>query len=172
MSQMKDYIIHFAGLATGKHEFDFEINDKFFANFEHALIQKGQIKAKVVMEKKERMLLFDIDFKGNIDVVCDRCLEDFSLPVAGKEQLIAKLGDHFEEESEDVVIIPESDNKFNIAPYLYEYISLSLPVRIIHPDDDNGNSTCNPEMLEKLKLLSQPEKEDSCWDILKNLKKE
>ncbi len=43
----------------------------------------------------------------------------------------------------------------------------------MHEDDENGNSTCDPQVLAKLEELSQKEEEkesDPRWDALKNLK--
>jgi uncharacterized metal-binding protein YceD (DUF177 family) len=47
---------------------------------------------------------------------------------------------------------------------------LALPIRKIHPDDSNGNSTCDPVMLKKLEDLRVEESEnDPRWDELKKL---
>ena len=57
--------------------------------------------------------------------------------------------------------------------FIYETICLALPHRIVHPDDENGNSTCNPEVLKKLESMSQTEKPqeiDERWAALKDLK--
>jgi uncharacterized metal-binding protein YceD (DUF177 family) len=57
---------------------------------------------------------------------------------------------------------------------MYEYIVLSLPVQRIHPDDENGRSGCDPDMLEKLKALTAKElnlenQADPRWDALKGI---
>ena len=55
-----------------------------------------------------------------------------------------------------------------------EFICISLPIRQVHPEDENGNLTCNPEMLMKLDeyLVEEDEDEeeiDPRWDDLNKL---
>jgi uncharacterized metal-binding protein YceD (DUF177 family) len=55
--------------------------------------------------------------------------------------------------------------------HCYEYILLALPIQRVHPDDKNGESTCDPGMLDKLKehiIIEEPET-DPRWDELKKL---
>jgi uncharacterized metal-binding protein YceD (DUF177 family) len=73
------------------------------------------------------------------------------------------------EESEDVIVIPETEYQFNLAPYIYEFIHLALPAQIIHPDDEYGDSTCDPEMLRILNTLAPSESVDPRWEALKKL---
>jgi len=68
-----------------------------------------------------------------------------------------------------VVVIPETEYTFDLAPYLYEFIHLALPVRLIHPDDENGNSTCDPDMLRRLEKLIPTETIDPRWEALRKL---
>ncbi len=58
-----------------------------------------------------------------------------------------------------------------MAQYFYEYILLALPIQRIHPNDSRGNSTCDPEMLSKLKehTVIEEDSNDPRWDELKKL---
>ncbi len=49
--------------------------------------------------------------------------------------------------------------------------TLALPLKRIHPDDDHGRSTCDPEMIRKLEdhLVAGEEESDARWDELKKL---
>ena len=38
-----EYIIQFGGLPVGLHEFEFEVNNKFFSKIENSEIQSGEI---------------------------------------------------------------------------------------------------------------------------------
>jgi len=172
VNRLKEYNIQFVGLEPGNHIFEFEVNDSFFEHFEYSIIQQGKVFVTVDLEKMERMMIFSVSLKGDVTVPCDRCTHDVSLPVEDTQQLIVKLGAGYEEESEDVVIIPETDYKFDLSTYIYEFIHLSLPARLLHPDDENGNSTCDPEMLRLLDNLAPAESVDPRWEALKNLKTE
>ena len=169
MNRLKEYHIQFVGLELGNHVFEFEVDDSFFEHFEYSLIQKGNVHVTVNLEKMERMMVFTIALQGDVVVPCDRCTHDVSLPVSDTQQLIVKLGAEFDEESEDVVIIPETEYKFDLSTYIYEFIHLSLPARLLHPDDEDGNSTCDPDMLRLLEKLTPTGSVDPRWEALKNL---
>ncbi len=167
---LKAFRIQHIGLDLGAHRFDFEIDDKFFECFEYSEIHSGQVAVTVDVEKSERMMVLDIHFAGSILTQCDHCGDDFLLPIEGREQLIVKLGDHFEEGVDDVIVIPETDPFFDLSSYLYEFIHLARPIQAIHPVDANGNSTCNPDALKYLSEHSAGEETDPRWDALKRLK--
>ena len=170
MNRLKEYNIQFVGLEPGNHLFEFEVNDSFFECFEFSLIKHGNVHVKVDLEKMERMMVYTIALEGEVEVTCDRCTNEFYLPVSDTQRLIVKLGSEYLEESEDVVIIPETDYKFDLSTYIYEFIHLSLPARLLHPDDEDGNSTCDPDMLRLLEKLTPTESIDPRWEALKNLK--
>ncbi|HOW30735.1 MAG TPA: DUF177 domain-containing protein [Bacteroidales bacterium] len=169
MNPLKEFIIPFVGLELGNHLFDFEVDDKFFEQFEYSQIHSAKLKVAVSLEKQERMLIFNTEISGEVEAVCDRCGGGFLLPVDGAEQLIVKFGEEYSEESDDVVVIPATEYKFDLAPFIYEYAHLMLPARILHPDDENGNSTCDPEVLKRLTEMAPHETIDPRWDALKNL---
>ena len=171
MGYLKDFIIPYEGLSIGNHEFIFSINRLFFEEISYSEIKNGNVNVKLDLEKQETMLVLLFEIEGEVEVVCDRCTENFNYPLRGDQKLIIQFGDHFSEESSELIIIPKSESEIKIAPYIYEYINLLLPIQKIHPEDKNGNSTCNPEMLEKLNNLSRNEKHmDPRWDALKKLK--
>jgi len=170
VNRLKEYSIPFVGLEPGNHQFEFEVNDSFFEYFEFSQIQHAKIHIAVALEKMERMMVFTIGIEGKALVTCDRCTEEFYFPVSDTQRLIVKLGAEYMEESEDVVVIPETEYKFDLSTYIYEFIHLALPVRLLHPDDENGNSTCDPEMLRLLETLTPTaDSIDPRWEALKKL---
>jgi uncharacterized metal-binding protein YceD (DUF177 family) len=155
VNRLKEYSIPFVGLEPGNHQFEFEVNDSFFEHFEFSQIQHAQIHVTVVLEKMERMMVFTIGIKGEALVTCDRCTGEFNFPVSDTQRLIVKLG---------------AEYKFDLSTYIYEFIHLALPVRLLHPDDDNGNSTCDPDMLRILETLAPAaDTFDPRWEALKRL---
>jgi len=165
------YQIAFSGLNPGMHTFDFQIGDTFFEQVNDTEITGGAVTVIVTMAKEERMMDLHLEITGKVNVACDRCNELMSVEVSGKERLIIKLGDHYHEESEDVQIIPETVHQFDLRPFLYEYIHLLLPIRRIHPEDEEGNSQCDPDIIKKLKELSERRMQDPRWEALNQLKK-
>lgn len=170
MNRLKEFTIPFVGLEPGNHQFEFEVNDTFFEHFEFSQIQHGRMHVTVGLEKMERMMIFNITTEGEALVTCDRCTNEFMYPISDTQRLIVKLGAEYMEESEDVVVIPETDYQFDLSTYIYEFIHLALPARLLHPDDENGNSTCDPDMLRLLETLSPGgDSFDPRWEALRKL---
>ncbi|HTL81600.1 MAG TPA: DUF177 domain-containing protein [Bacteroidia bacterium] len=170
---MKDFIIPFAGLKDGSHEYRFEINRPFFEHFSFSEVKEGKLIANVVLVKRPQMLTFEIILDGEVTLPCDRCGNDYQQPVKGIHHLVVNTnGDAFNDE-DDLVSIPSGEHEFDLAQYIYEYIMLGLPAR--RTCDNARNSTgCDPEVIAKLNELNvakEEEKEiDPRWEALKNIK--
>jgi uncharacterized protein len=168
-----EFIIKFGNLAPGEYEFEFHINDTFFQRFENSIIQKGDVDVLVVLERKDNMLLLDFTMEGTVVVPCDRCLEDLALDIEGYNELIIKVGDENAELSEDVIMISSKEHEIDVAQYIYEFITLMIPMRNVHGEEgDEGEDGCDPEVLKELEKHvnhEQPEANDPRWDALKNI---
>ncbi|OFX85887.1 MAG: hypothetical protein A2W99_17255 [Bacteroidetes bacterium GWF2_33_16] len=173
MDYLHKYRIAYQGLTDGLHEFDFEIDDTFFENLDYSEIKKGSLLAHVILNKKSHMLEFAFKINGLVELTCDRCLEDFNLPIDYNGKLFVKFSSSEEELDDDVICISPDENEINIAHYLYESISLSIPLKRVHPSDKKGKPLCNSEMLKKIKeyQINAPTEEDvdPRWDELKKL---
>lgn len=167
---LKQFVIPFRGLKNELHHFDFVIDNKFFDAIEYADLDQGKVNISLDLIKEERMMICEFGISGVVEVECDRCLDPYNQPVNGTERLIVKFGEKFEEQSDDVIIISESEYEFDLSTYIYEYIKLLLPMQCIHPDDEEGNSTCNQEMLDRLTHKNKEPGNDPRWDALKKLK--
>jgi uncharacterized metal-binding protein YceD (DUF177 family) len=168
----RDYTISFGSLTTGEHEFEFAIKDSFFQRFDNSIIQKGDVDVLVVIEKKDNMLLLDFTMEGTVTVQCDRCLEDLELDIQSFNELIVKVGEENEELSENVIVISSKEHELDVSQYIYEFITLIIPMRNIHDESENGQA-CNPEILKELEKHITPESKeqptDPRWDALKNI---
>lgn len=171
MDYLTQFIIPVTGLKPGSHQFDFIIDDSFFEHFEYSEIRNGHVDLHVAIEKEVNLLVFHFTFKGNVRVPCDRCYEPFDLPIEGNERLILKFGNDTHEESEEIQVVPVGENHFDISPLIYEYIHLSVPVRRVHPNNENGESTCDAETISRLEGLSATSGPDPRWEALGRLKK-
>lgn len=166
---LKQFVIPFSGLELGNHQYSFAIGDKFFESIEYSEFSHGELQVNLDLERQERMLIFRFQITGYVEVECDRCLDELKMHIADTEQLIVKFGTEYQEESEDVLVIPQHEHQFDISHYLYEFISLSLPVQRFHPDDEEGNSTCNPDFLEHLNTYTEEQETDPRWEKLRGL---
>ena len=68
-----EYLIPFIGLKIGKHQFDYQINKKFFDAFDYHEFEKCDIKVNILFEKKSTMLELSFKHKGTVYVPCDVC---------------------------------------------------------------------------------------------------
>ena len=166
------YLIQFAGLKTGEHKFFYVIDDTFFKDRKYSEIQQAHINTEVTLINEPHLLVFDIKMEGTINVLCDRCGDPFDFPVWGEQKLIVSLtNDKFEED--DIVSMPFESSEIDISQHLYEYVTLLLPQRRIHPDTKDGKNGCNQDALKRLENFSAKEAEkktDPRWDALKNIK--
>lgn len=169
MDYLKNFVIPFVGLSTGDHQFDFQIDDKFFANFEYSEIQRANVRVDLTLSKSERMLVLNFRMFGTLEVTCSRCAGLFDQPIEGEETLYVKYGQEYREEDDNVVVIPEHESQINVAPFIYDYLSLMVPYRVVHPVDENGQSTCDPDMISRIDKSAENKDTDPRWDKLKDL---
>lgn len=165
------YSIPLAGLKEARYTYDFKIGDDFFEAFEGSEIKRGEFRVMVVLEKRITHIELDITINGRAEVVCDRCLDTFYLPVSSANRLFVKQGRELEEADPDMITMPLDEHEIDLSQFFYEYIHLALPLKRIHPDDSNGRTTCNGEMIRKLEahLMTGEGDPDPRWDELKKL---
>jgi len=171
MNILSYYNIAFKGLSQGKHIFDYEIADKFFSEFGGVVVEEGKVNVRLTLEKQSSMMIFWFDLKGTVRVQCDRCLEMYDQPIESKERIFVKFGEKEFSDGDDVIWVSTNDYQLNVAQLIYEFICLAVPIKKIHPDDENGNTTCDPEMIEKLDkyIVRDGEANNSVWKDLKKL---
>ncbi|MDD5569575.1 MAG: DUF177 domain-containing protein [Bacteroidales bacterium] len=161
--------MHYKELSIGKHNYSFCIDKRFFEKNEYPEVKSGKVKVDLELEKKEKLLFLRFLISGKVTVMCDRCLDYYDQPVEGEEALTLKIGNASVEESYNVSTISEAQNEIDISDYIYEYICLLIPLKRVHPEDKNGKSLCNKEMINKINELSVNDSIDSRWEILKKI---
>jgi len=177
LKSLLQYSIPYTGLKLGIHQFEFEVDDAFFSEFEYSLVKSGKLKVDLDLEKQETMMVMHFRISGEMMLGCDVCLADYPYQVEIDERQIAKFSGNveLEEDTEEIVVLTKNENEINVAALIYEYINLAVPY--INRCDDEGNTQwCDQEMIEKLRQLSggsheEAEKIDPRWEALKNIKK-
>jgi len=175
MNKTKEFLIPFIGLKLGKHHFEYQISNAFFEIFDYHEYNNSDIKVNVVLEKKSTIMELAFKHKGIVNVPCDMTNEEFDLPVKGIMKLIVRFGEVYNNDNEELLILPHGEFQIDVSQYIYEMIVLSVPLRRIHPGVKDGS--LNTEALTKLKELSikelkKEEKEENIdprWDKLKQL---
>ncbi|MBN2862864.1 MAG: DUF177 domain-containing protein, partial [Bacteroidales bacterium] len=157
----------------GQNCFDFELDKGFLEQYEETEIQDAKLKAYVEAEKTSSHIDITVRITGVIDIACTRCLGVFSYPIDCENRLLVKFGQTDDESDPDIIIIPKDKHELNLMQYFYEYIFLALPIKRVHPDDKNGESTCDKEMIKKLSeyIVNGEGLADPRWDKLRCLMK-
>ena len=150
MKRNIDTIVRFSGLKSGVYEYDYHLDSSFFSTFENENLCDGTVDFKVQLEKTERTMMFTFSFSGIVKTECDRCLGEMDVPVEGEETLCVRFSDTERSDNEDVAILPEGAYQIDLAQWMYEYVAVSIPMQHVHPNDNEGNPTCDPEMLKYL----------------------
>ncbi|MEO6348385.1 MAG: DUF177 domain-containing protein [Aquaticitalea sp.] len=175
MKPLKEYTIQFVGLKLGKHHFDYQIDEMFFEQFDYEEFNDVNVKVDLLFEKKSTLLELNFKLKGFVNVNCDTTNEPYDQKVKGTFDLVVKFGEEYNDENEDILIIPHGEYEVNVAQYIYELIILSMPTKRVHPGVSDG--TLHSDILEKLEELSpkglgekeKSEETDPRWNTLKKL---
>lgn len=68
-----------------------------------------------------------------MQVPCDRCLDPIDIDVDTTYHITVKYGEDYNDETDDLLIIPQSDTYINVAYMLYDTLVLTIPLRHVHP---------------------------------------
>lgn len=147
------YIIPFTLLKPGEHSYLFSIEKGLFLDNNYDEIHDCQLKAHITFTKNSAILTVTFHVYGTVNITCDRCGDDFDMEINLDKKLLVKLDSIIHSEEDDMISLGKDEVDFDIAPYIYQYIVLSLPMQRIHPEDKDGVRHCNPEALSKLKNL-------------------
>jgi uncharacterized metal-binding protein YceD (DUF177 family) len=156
-------------LAEGVHEFEFDFDSRFFDLFEDSIIEQGSGEIKVELNKASSMITLTISLDAEIELICDRSLDSFMYPVEESNEVRLKFGDHWEELNDDLILIPANTQKVDIAQFVYEFLTLAMPMKKLHPryKDQEDFSIIDGEDTDP----SSDEPIDPRWNELKKLKK-
>ncbi len=172
MKDLKKFNIQFVGLKEGDHLFEYNIDNTFFEAFNYDEFESSSIKVSLNFIKKSTLFELTFTSDGFVEVPCDLTSELYKQDIQSVLPLIVKFGPEFNDDNEEILVLPHEAYEFNVAQFIYEMIVLSIPNKRIHPKVLDG--TMNSEALDKLRELEikeekTVEKTDPRWDKLKNL---
>lgn len=173
MGKLKQFVIPFSGLKIGKHEFEYEVDNTFFDDFGYDEFNEADIQVLAGLNKISTMMELDLTATGTVNVNCDVTNEPYQQEVDGALQLVIKFGAEFNDDNDEILILPHGEHQVNIAQYVYEMLVLAVPQKRVHPGVEDG--TLQSEALDKLEELqpketrSNKENTDPRWDGLKKL---
>lgn len=168
MNLLKSYDIDISKLDLGQHEFQFQIEDEFFELFDYSLIDHGRLSVHIDLEKKTSFIALVFKIHGSIKLICDRSLDSYDFELKTEKEMVLKYGIEAQELSDAIEIIPFNTQIINMARFVYEFISIEIPMKKLHPrykdepvDDQiifsSGDDLTSPDI-------------DPRWSELKKLK--
>ena len=166
------YKIEFAGLKIGNHQFNFNVDKKFFDRFNFSDFNDVSVNIDIDLIKKSTLLELEFVLKGVVNVNCDLTNEPFDFEIKHETSLVVKFGQEFNDEDDEILVLPHGEYKLYVDQYIFELIVLSLPRKRIHPGVEDGSLKSEIlEILEKLKPKENSNLADPRWEQLKSLKK-
>jgi uncharacterized metal-binding protein YceD (DUF177 family) len=155
------YKVDLKGMQQDVQQYEYLLDNRFFTNIDSEDIQKGKVNVLLTITKTAGMFNFAFKLNGFVAISCDRCLDDMDYPIETTTRLIVKFGKDYSEESDEIVIIPETEGVINLAWFLYEFVALAIPIKHVH-----APGKCNKQMSAKLKKHTTKSSEDDSFDMV------
>ena len=161
----KEYQIQFEPMSLGTHHLEFSVDHDLFRKWGNEDLLSADIIVDVDLNKTANMLDLRFKFEGQFQLPCDRCNESLFVPLQEEGKLIVKYGQVSHEEMDDLIILGDNEHVVDLESYLYESISLMIPRRNVHSEED-----CDPEVLKMLKEKEEETKDkiDPRWENLRD----
>lgn len=165
MGKFSDYKLMLKSLPLGKHDFEYHLDKQFFTNMENQDVRDADVHVALTVNHSNDAYQLSFHLTGVLTVLCDRCLDELPLDLDATYDLTVKYGEDYDDESDNLLVIPESDNYLNVAYMIYDTAVLAIPPRHVHPQ-----GKCNRAMsaLNKKYLIKDTEEdaEDIDSDLL------
>ena len=130
------------------YNFDYLLDNDFFESVDGAEVRKGKLNVSLSVTRVSTFFEFDFQIRGEVTVICDRCLDELEIPVETTNRLCVTFGEMFTEISDEQIIVSAEEGFIDIDWYIYEFIALAIPLKHVHAIGD-----CNEVMASKLREL-------------------
>lgn len=104
---------------------------------------------------------------GMVKAVCDRCLGEVELAIAGELDLYVKESGREEGNEDDFMVLSPEDDFLDLSSYIYEMYVLHYPMRVVH--EEGGCDTSMEKVLDDYIIEEADKPTDPRWDELKKL---
>lgn len=178
MSSRREYEIAFVGLKPGVHSFEYEIDDRFFEDFQQQDFRNCKAHVKLLLEKStSSFLILRFDVGGSLEFTCDRCSNDMPFQLFDEFRITVKMVENpeimnDEEDDPDVYYISKGESHLDVKGWIYEFVNLSIPMQKTCQYENMNGPYCNEaarEVLRKLKM-EEGEKGNPLWKGLEKFK--
>lgn len=176
MNFRREFEIAFVGLKPGIHEYEYRVDNKFFAHYSQEELKECKATVKLQLDKKSSFMLLKFDVDGSFKTGCDRCGNPIELKLWEEYNLVVKMVDNPEvmneqEEDPDVFFISKTESHLHLADWIYEFVNLSIPMQRMCSEKEMGGPQCNKEVLKKLKSMEKAVQKEPKNSLQKALEK-
>lgn len=171
---MKFTEIKISGLREGTHLFQFSLDDHFSEAFSTDFFTCPKLEVEVSLQTSDTIIRAELAIKGNVVLVCDRSLEEFTYPVSENVTHFFKYGEEEKELSDEIDMISQERISLDFDQLVYDIVALSLPQKKLHPRFSDETAENDEEGLMVYSSgnsegETENDENDPRWDILKNL---
>lgn len=192
MGKFTEYKLPLKSMPEGTHEFEYKLGKVFFTNMESADVHDADLTVRLTVEHKRDLYAISMEIEGTVTLICDRCLDSLLWPIDAQYAINVKYGDDYNDDNDDLLVIPESDNYLNVAYMIYDTVALAIPIKHVHPlgkcnrqmtailkkhrsrSTDPEEAELEDTLMEEMDHMeateaNEPEATDPRWDALKGL---
>ena len=138
-------------MPEGVHKFDFHLEKQFFLDMESTDVRDADLDVALTVTHRNGLYALDFGIKGEVTLICDRCLDELQWPIETSYKVSVKYGDRYNDDSDELLEIPETDNDLNVAYMIYDTVALNIPIKHVHP-----LGKCNRAMSSLLRRHRSP----------------
>lgn len=129
---MSKFSVPLKTMAEGTQEYTYHLDKQFFVTMESTDVHDADLDAVLTVTHKHDIYNLDFHITGTVTLICDRCLDDLILPIDTTYNVAVKYGEDYSE-TDDTLVIPESDLTLNVSYMIYDTASLAIPLKHVHP---------------------------------------
>ena len=175
MSSRREFEIAFVGLKPGVHEFIYEVDDRFFEEYNEQDFRNAHARVRLLLEKNNGFMILRFEIGGKADVTCDRCSNNLPLQLFDEFTVTIKMTDdpdlmNDQEEDPDVYYISRGESHIDVKDWIYEFVNLSIPMQKTCEYENMDGPHCDPAAREVLRNM-KPEEGAGGNPIWKGLEK-
>ena len=160
VGKFSEFKLPLKGMPVGVQEVEYHLGKQFFIDMESSDIKDADLDVKLTVSHRNDSYDLAFAISGEIVLICDRCLDDLQFPVETTYHIVVKYGEDYCDDSDELLIIPDSDSYLNVAYMVYDTVSLTIPIKHVH-----APGKCNRAMSAMLKKHRVRNADDEYADI-------
>lgn len=170
MKELDKFQIDIFKLKNSKHDYEFEFDSNFFAEFEGTTVEEGHGNVFATVDKTESLIKLTIKINGVVKLKCDRSLDDFDFPLVTNKSILFKYGEEEKEIDDEIIMITRSTQRINLAQYIYEFVGIEIPMKKLHPRYTNETDEDELVYTDEAENEEKENAADPRWAALEKLK--